>query len=197
LELRGVSCIPLEVCKPTRKSVVCSRSFGRAVETLAELKESVAFHVSRAAEKLRRDGLAASVLVVFVSTGRFGAEPYTNSAVLTLPVPTNFTPELIRHARRGVERVYREGSRYKKAGVMLFGLARAASAQGGLFETVDRARAERLMRTLDHVNARMGAETLRYAATGLKRDWRMICERRSPCYTTRWDELLLLGASRE
>jgi DNA polymerase V len=195
-ELRGVSCLPLAVCKPTRKSVVCSRSFGRSVETRAELCESVAFYVSRAAEKLRRDKLAATVLVVFVSTGRFGEDQYSNSAVLSLPVPTNFTPELIRYARRGVGRIYREGLRYKKAGVMLFGLARASNSQGGLFDKVDRGRADRLMQMLDQVNARMGAETLRYAAAGLRRDWRMLCERRSPCYTTRWDELLILRLPR-
>jgi DNA polymerase V len=189
-ELRGVSCLPLEVCKPARKSVVCSRSFGRAVETVAQLNEAVAFHVSRAAEKLRRGKLVASVLVVFVSTGRFGGEHYSNSAVLSLSAATSFTPELIRHARLGVGRIYRAGLRYKKAGVMLLGLARAPAVQGGLFDAVDRARAERLMQTLDQVNARMGAETLRYAAAGLRRDWRMLCERRSPCYTTRWDELL-------
>ncbi|MDT7604052.1 MAG: polymerase [Acidobacteriota bacterium] len=197
LELRGVSCLPLVVCKPTRKSIICSRSFGRPVETLAELNEAVAFHVSRAAEKLRRDSLAAAVLVVFVSTGRYSDERYDNSAVLSLGVATNFTPELIRHARRGVERIYREGLRYKKAGVMLFGLSRANAAQGGLFDTVDRARAARLMQTLDRINARMGAETLRYAAAGLKREWRMLCERRSPCYTTSWDELLPVPSRRE
>ncbi|MFL6229139.1 MAG: Y-family DNA polymerase [Pyrinomonadaceae bacterium] len=197
LELRGVSCLPLTVCRPARKSVICSRSFGRAVEALAELEEAVAFHVSRAAEKLRRDCLTASVLVVFISTGRCGEEPYHNSAVLSLGTATSFTPELIRAARGGVARIYRAGLRYKKAGVMLLGLARASAAQGGLFDRVDRARADRLMRTLDEVNARMGAETLRYAAAGLRRDWRMLCERRSPSYTTNWDELLLVHPPRK
>jgi DNA polymerase V len=54
---------------------------------------------------------------------------------------------------------------------------------------VDRVRAERLMRAVDAVNARMGAETLRFASSGYGRGWKMRRERCSPCYTTRWDEL--------
>jgi DNA polymerase V len=171
LELRGTSCIPLVVCQPTRKSVICSRSFGRRVETLAELREAIAYHTSRAAEKLRRAHLAATVIVVFVSTDRFREEShYRNSTTLNLNVATDFTPELIRHARRGVERIYRAGFRYKKAGVMLLALVPASPAQSGMFDAVDRARAGRLMRAVDDVNRRMGAETLRFAASGIARD---------------------------
>jgi DNA polymerase V len=45
------------------------------------------------------------------------------------------------------------------------------------------------MRAVDAVNARMGAETLRFAASGLGRGWRMRRERCPPCYTTRREEL--------
>jgi DNA polymerase V len=77
---------------------------------------------------------------------------------------------------------------------MLLDLVPAATAQPAMFGAADRARAGRLMRTLDEVNARMGHRALRYAATGLRRDWQMLSERRSPRHTTRWDELLLLPA---
>ncbi len=193
LELRGTSCIPLVAARPDRKSVVCSRSFGRAVESLAELREAVAFHASRAAEKLRRSRLAASVVVVFVSSARSGAGPhYSNSSLLGLSAATDFTPELIAHASRGVGRIYRPGVRYKKAGVMLLGLVPASPAQGVMFDTIDRERGRRLMRAVDSVNERMGAETLRFAAAGTERGWEMLRERRSPRYTTNWDELLRL-----
>jgi DNA polymerase V len=197
LELRGVSCLPLELCQPTRKSAVCSRSFGRPVESLAGLSEAVAAYASRAAEKIRRERLAAGALAVFVSTGRSGGGPqYSNSAVIALPVATNYTPELIGSARRGVERIYRAGFRYKKAGVMLLGLVPESPAQGGMFDRVDRERAGRLMSAVDEINARMGRDTVRFAGSGLRRGWRMLSGHRSPRYTTRWDELLLLNTRR-
>lgn len=193
LELRGVSCLPLTLCPPDRKSVVCSRSFGRPVETLNELREAAAFHACRAAVKLCRARLAANVLVVFAATGRFEhAGRYENSATLTLPAPTDYTPELIRHALLGVEEIYRAGLKFKKAGVMLLDLAPAAPAQSAMSDATDRARAARLMQTLDDITARMGHRALRFAAAGFDQRWRMLSHERSPRCTTRWAELLRL-----
>ena len=52
-ELRGISCLPLEQCPPPKQGITCSRSFGRPVTTLAEMREAVAAYTARAAEKLR------------------------------------------------------------------------------------------------------------------------------------------------
>ena len=52
-----------------------------------------------------------------------------------------------------------------------------------------------MMRTLDYVNRRMGHRALRYAATGLRHEWGMLSEHRSPRCTTRWNEMLLLAAA--
>jgi DNA polymerase V len=202
-ELRGVPCLPLELCPPPRRSVTVSRSFGRTIENLEDLCEAVSFFTTRAAEKLRRGRLAAGVLIVFLATNRFGAEAhYEGSAVVHLPVPTALTAELIGYARRAVEQAFRPGRRYKKAGVMLLELVPESPAQGGLFDRVNRARARRVLETVDAVNRRFGAGTLRFAASGLEYrnqrkqlpNWRTICDRRSPRYTTRWDELLTLSA---
>ncbi|CAA9309126.1 Error-prone, lesion bypass DNA polymerase V (UmuC) [uncultured Leptolyngbya sp.] len=92
LELGGMSCMPIELCPQPKKMTCVSRSFGRPVESLAELQEAVATYASRAAEKLRRDGLAAWVLTVFVNTNRFQDEPqYYNCSTTYLPVATSDT----------------------------------------------------------------------------------------------------------
>jgi DNA polymerase V len=75
-ELRGIRCLSLEQCPQQKKSVTCSRSFGILVESLDDLREAVAVYTSRVAERLRRAWLAASVVIVFISTDRFSAEPY-------------------------------------------------------------------------------------------------------------------------
>jgi DNA polymerase V len=70
-ELRGIACIEMEDAPPSRKSIMASRSFGQALHTRQEMEEAVATYTARAAEKLRRQQLAASRLVVFVMTNRF------------------------------------------------------------------------------------------------------------------------------
>ena len=62
MELRGVSCLPLEVCPPSKKSLTCSRSFGKSTPALSDLREAVAYFTTRVAEKLRRGRLAAGVI---------------------------------------------------------------------------------------------------------------------------------------
>ena len=58
-ELKGRSCLDLETCPTPKQGITCSRAFGRPVSTLAEMEEAVSSYVSRAAEKLRGEGLAA------------------------------------------------------------------------------------------------------------------------------------------
>jgi len=195
-ELRGRSCLALEDCPPPKQGITCSRAFGRSVCTLAEMEEAVSSYVSRAAEKLRGEGLAATVLTVFIMTNAFTDEPhYRNSVTCELPMATDTTSELIRAGLKGLRRIYRDGYRYKKAGVMCTALVPASQVQPDLFDQQDRPKSKRLMTALDAVNDRWGAGTLQYAASGLTKAWQTHCHHRSPAYTTDWAELPVAHAS--
>ncbi|MGE4298078.1 MAG: Y-family DNA polymerase [Desulfovibrionaceae bacterium] len=196
LELRGKSVLPMEDAPPPRQSIVCSRSFGRPVASLAEMREAVAAYVSRAAEKLRGQGGVASHCQVFVMTNPHKDEPqYANAHVGRLAVASCHTPTLIALALRSLEGIYRDGYVYKKAGVVLTGIEPAATRQLSLLELppvgdpVRAARNETLMAALDRVNEKWGRATLQYAAAGLGRPWAMRQLRKSPRYTTCWAEL--------
>jgi DNA polymerase V len=192
LELRGLSCLPLELCPPPKKMRTVSRSFEHPVESRAELKEAIATYTSRAAAKLRGDNLIAGVLTVFVMTNQFiHNEPqYQNSASISLPVATNDTAELIHYAMRATDTIFRKGYRYKRAGVNLTELIPDTIEQRNLFDDLNkRERSRQLMQVIDNINRKFGSETVRYATTGLKRDWQMKAVCRSPRFTTRWDEL--------
>lgn len=194
-ELRGRSCLDLDACPAPKQGITCSRSFGRSVCTLAEMEEAVSSYISRAAEKLRGEGLAATLLTVFLMTNAFTNEPqYRNSVTYSLPVGTDTTSELIRAALHGLRTIYRDGYRYKKAGVMFTALVPASQVQPDLFDHQDRPRSKRLMTALDAINDRWGAGTLQYAASGLTKAWKTQFHRRSPTYTTDWDELPVVNA---
>jgi DNA polymerase V len=191
-ELNGRSCLPLELVAPPRHSLMVSRSFGRPLTRRAPMKEALLHFVSRAAEKLRRQGLMTSHLMVFVMTNQFStARPwYSQSATMRLPYPTDFTPDLIHAAVPLLERIYRPGFHYQKGGVMLMDLSPAAYHRRDLFDTRDQARQARLMRALDQLNANHGARTVHVGHVGGRRPaWAMRQAFRSPRYTTRWTEL--------
>jgi len=189
-ELRGISCLPLEMVRSARKSVLCSRSFGRAVENLEELKQAIAEFTSQAAETLREERLSAKRLTVFCITRPHSEEARTHSRTVELPVATDSTPELICTALRETEKIFFPGGRFKKAGVAFSGLVPADEVQTDIFDDKNRQRAGKLMQALDEINGRLGAGALRYAASGIQQPWRMKSSHRSKRFTTRWEELL-------
>ncbi len=195
LELQGFACIPLELCPQPRKSIIVSRSFGRPIELLSELQEAIATYSTRAAEKLRREKLAANILTVLVMTNRFKDTPqYNNSVTIALPVGTNDTAELIHYALKGTAAIYQSGYQFKKAGVMMLDLIPKNVFQPNLFDRKDRERSQKLMETMDLINSKFGAGTVQFAAAGLSKPWQMRTAMRSSCYTTRWDELMVVKA---
>ena len=86
--------------------------------------------------------------------------------------------------------IWREGYRYKKAGVMLLDLAPANAIQGALFAAPDTPASQARMRALDVINRRYGRGTLIVGAAGVKSAWRLRREHVSKNYTTSWSELL-------
>ncbi|ADH84870.1 Y-family DNA polymerase [Desulfurivibrio alkaliphilus] len=195
MELRGIPCLPLEQCPPPSQSITTSRSFGRPVYEPAELKEALATYVGIAAEKLRAQRLTTGSLQVFLATSRFGAQQrqYANSTVVTLPSPCASTTELIRHAAKALQHIFRVGHAYQKVGVILLELTPAGRLQPNLFQAQPDQRQEALMAAMDTINHKWGRETLHSAATGLLRDWKNRQNRKSPAYTTSWHELPLVG----
>ena len=187
-ELMGISCYPLEQNPPAKKSIAVSRSFGRPVESVEELKEAIASYCSRGGEKLRQYGLAAGLMTVYVTTSRFIKNRYFNSHTVEFPVATSDTKELIGGALLCIDRLYRRGFAFKKAGIVLSSLVSENRIQRNLFDSVDRAKSRRLMQAIDAVNTGLNCP-LRWAAEGLNQPWKVKFNRRSYRYTTRWDEL--------
>lgn len=202
LELRGLPCIGTEeqgAPPALRHTVVSSRSFAGRITDVAMLREALATHAALAGARLRRAGLVAGGLTVHLRTARHdeaAALRCDDSVALPLPMPTADTAAFIRLAHQGLDRMFRPGYPYAKAGVMLYGLERAGARQGSLLAladgTVERdAARERLMAVADQVNARYGRGTLRHAAEGLDEEapWHMRQRHRSPRHTTAWTEL--------
>ncbi len=198
-ELRGRRCLDLETTPPARKSVIRSRSFGQSVRTKKAVREAVATHAGRAAEKIRAADRVAPLLQVFVQAGPSAIElTYSNAAATPLEPPSNHTPTLLRAARRCLDRIWRDGADYRKAGVMLSGLRPETPRQAHLFDAGDRPEQQRLMQAVDQLNRTMGRGTVGWASALVNEpqsaNWTMQRQQRSPRYTTRWDELRVVQA---
>lgn len=199
LELRGQSAFERENPETPSGSISCSRSFGSPVLDFQSLSEAVAHYTARAAEKLRREKLLAKgVNVYFQYYPEFsslpGGAPHLpggcDARSIVFADPLSGTPEMLSSILPELRGLFRPGRRYKKAGVLFFGLESAAIRQQDLFSdpALDRKR-ERLAETVDKINRIHGRGTLFHLAEGIRKPWAMKREMLSPCYTTDWNQL--------
>jgi len=194
-ELRGTPCIPLEITPPNKKLITVSRSFGAATASLDELRAAIAFYTARAAEKLRRQKLAAGAVTVFIETDRFKPGPqYSNSVTLNVAPKSDNTWELRELAFSGLARIYKPEYDYRRAGVTLGGLELADLVAKRLWEDDWYERQRRLMAAVDRLNGKYGRDTVRCGLFHTEGLWRTRFAKRSPRYTTRWSEICEVAA---
>lgn len=192
-ELNGVPCLETQTNQP-RKQIISSRSFGKRVTELSELEEAVSHYTTIAARKLRKQKCVASALYVFVQTNRHREHDpqYSNSFTFSFPSPTADTRYLIQIAKHCLGKIYRKNYTYNKAGIMLLDISNEKTRQYDLLMDVVDNKSERVMELMDKINKNLGKNTIFLAAEGIERRWLIKCDRRSPRYTTRWDELPLV-----
>lgn len=193
-ELNGVSCMPLTMAPGQRKMISVTRMFGRPVETWEDMREALAAHASRAAEKARQHGLEAVALQVFFHTSPHAPEPFFNAQRAFEIEPTADSRDLIRHAVNAARSIWRPGLRYAKAGVILPDLVMASEAPRDLLPTTDPVKSEKLMTALDGLNARFGRGTIRPGGIRAVTPWSSRANNRSPRYTTRLSDLMEVHA---
>ena len=174
MELRGVPCIDLEKTPSKRKSCVVSRSFGKRVEKLQEMKEAVANYSLNASEKIRSESLNTKSITIFIRTSpfqsRFGY--YSNSKTIDFPIATDNSIEIVKAAIEGLESIFKNGYRYQKAGIMLTGLSNSNEGEN-LFSSEKDKKIGNLMRSIDKTNYRYGRSTLSLASAGIQKRWNM------------------------
>ncbi|MBN8446750.1 MAG: translesion error-prone DNA polymerase V subunit UmuC [Gammaproteobacteria bacterium] len=122
-ELNGESCLALEAIAANKKEIVSSRAFSERITELHLMQQAVAEYVHRACEKLRAQQSRAKQLTVFVRTSPFsdaGRDPfYSNSATAALVLPSDDTRDFLHLAECLLRKIWKDGYRYAKSGVML------------------------------------------------------------------------------
>ena len=191
MELRGISCIDLETEESKRKSCCVSRSFGKKVESLDKLKESITTHCLNAAEKIRTDKQTTRAVTIFIRTSPFdkNRKYYSNSITIELPVATNNSIELVKTAISGLKKIYKYGYFYQKAGIILSKLRDASEKELNLLAPILENKSKPLMRAIDFTNAKYGRNAISIAQAGITNDWKMRREHSSKIDTASFDFL--------
>ena len=190
-ELRGEQCLELEEFSPTKQQIICSRSFGHRITQYSDMHQAICAYAERAAEKLRGERQFCRFVSVFLRTSPHADNEiyYGNQASVKLLIPSNDTRDIINAATNALRRVWIDGHRYMKAGVMLADFFSNGVAQLNLFDdNSQRRNSATLMGAIDKLN-KSGKGKVWFAGQGFEKSWTMKREMLSPAYTTRYSDL--------
>ena len=166
LELRGVRCYPFERTFGSRKSIAHTRSFGKAVTDYVELKNCVLNFSVRAVERMRRDGLAAKRVTVFLRTNRFKKNYSSFKLSYKSVYHSDLKNEINKWALETFEKIFVPGLEYKKVGVILTDIVKVERMSSRLFERDVFERWRGLTDVIDELNYRYGRDTVKLASMG-------------------------------
>lgn len=190
LELNGVRALPLELTPPRKKMITRSRSFGEPVETYRDLHNAVSVFLMSAVDEMRKQKLSTRSLQVFASTSRYLPDAQSDQFTFRSAYPSNNLFELQEWAHNCLDRIFKKGLVYKKAGVSLGALIPDEGVTERLYKSERlQVRYEKLNNAVDEINRKFGRGTIRLAAANLG-GWQAKAEMRSPRYTTRVDEIM-------
>lgn len=184
LELRGICCLDEPLSEAAPKSIVRSQSFSKEIFSLTQLQEIVSYDAARAAERLRSSNLQTRFLSLFLYS-----KELCYSASTTLSCSTSYSPILIAAAKECLLRIFKEGLPYKKAGVCLSHFSSAEFEEKDLFAKTLSAKNGTALEVMEQINRSFGKRTLFYAAEGVDRSWQPKSTKRSPAYTSMWDQI--------
>ena len=190
-ELNAVDCIDI-TDRPERQSISQSRTFQTGISDRATIEKALVDFMSYCAEKMRKQGSVCQQFIVYAHTSRFAEQDrHVIHQVVTLPIPTAITSELVRHMLVALRRQWRAYP-YKKAGVVLMNLSPAANQQQVLFDERPRERDERLQKAIDNINRQYGKPAVKIGTQILATDPKPLTkkEKLSPCYTTNIREIM-------
>lgn len=193
-ELHGRPCIEFEAHIPDKQQIMVSRSFSKEINTVEEITQQISLFTSMAAEKLRKQGSVCHAIQVFLLTNRFRheQEQHYDNQLITLQAPSDSTVELVDIAVKTTAAIFRSGTYYKKAGVILTQFTPKESVQTVLFDEVDREKHDKLMLAMDKINEKQGQRTVVVATAGFD-GVKMNRNHLSQNYTTNWNDILVIN----
>lgn len=191
-ELNGIQCIALESVPEPNKQIVCSRSFGQAVNSRDALKSALIYHIEHACNKMRKQGLFARQMVIFAHTNRFKDNYISSSVNLTFSAALDSFRYVSQHLDEALSVIYKPGINYKKAGVIITELVNQDYNNVDLFDNVS-IRHDELLPTLENIKRHFGKTSIKLASANLSNSWQMQQNNMSKKYTTCLDEILAVA----
>jgi len=189
-DLEGISKIALDEVK-SKRAIATTRSFEYTFSDIDNIKERISTFANSCAEKLRKQESSCHMIIVMLSSDRHkkDLEQHRASKVVKFSFPTDSSLTICKHAVEAVSSIFKEGIKYKRAGVIVTGLVPTFSHQLNIFEH-ENPKHKPLMTAIDGINKKYKDYKIKLGNQDLERTWKMRQERLSPRYTTNINDII-------
>jgi len=162
-ELLGEDCIPMRQ-DAANKSVSHTRTFPKMLETKEQLSAEIAGFAASCAATMRKQHTLARDINVFIATNHYRADlpQYNADKTVKLITPTNLSGTLIKECLKILDSIYKEGYKYKRAGVTVRNITDDKAVQTDLFD-YDAEEYEKMHKAAgaaDEINTKLGRGTI-------------------------------------
>ncbi len=189
-DLEGVPTLKLDEIK-TKRAIATTRSFEYTFSDIDNIKERISTFANSCAEKLRKQESSCHMIIVMLSSDRHkkNLEQHRASKVVKFSFPTDSSLTICKHAVEAVSAIFKEGIKYKRAGVIVTGLVPTFNHQLNIFEH-ENPKHKPLMTAIDGINKKYKDYKIKLGNQDLERTWKMRQERLSPRYTTSINDII-------
>jgi len=189
-DLEGISKIALDEVK-SKRAIATTRSFEYTFSDIENIKERISTFATSCAEKLRKQESSCHMIIVTLSSDRHkkDLEQHRASRVVKFSFPTDSSLTICKHAVEAVSSIFKEGIKYKRAGVIVTGIVPTYNHQLDMFEH-ENPKHKPLMTAIDGINKKYKDYKIKLGNQDLERTWKMRQERLSPRYTTNINDII-------
>lgn len=191
-ELLGVNCFDFGENSKKKQEIMCSRTFASSIWDKRVLKEAIANYATTACERMRAQKSLCKKIEIFFRTSPYhSGEDHYVFEVEKLECFSRDTFYIIEKCFEMVERSFRKGVAYKKAGVRLGNFCDEDSLQFDLFTDLTQfKKRDLLMDVIDGVNWRQGEMSVKSLACGTDAEsFRMNRDYKSSNFVCSWKEI--------
>lgn len=191
MELEGKSVLELDDPTQDKKSIAVTRTFKNKLADYNEIKERVSTFASVCAEKLRKQkSCCHSIIVILIKEDQQESRSRSYfSQMETLAFTSNSTLTLSNTAVGLLKKMFENGERYSKAGVIVTGIIPENQKQFHLFEE-ENPKHLKLMQIMDAYHKKVGERKIRLGNQDLQHTWKMKQDHLSNKYTTEFAQIL-------
>ncbi|MBD3906743.1 Y-family DNA polymerase [Chryseobacterium muglaense] len=173
-ELLGIRQYDISFSEPN-KQIATTRTFDTGTDDFDFIQERVVTFSAECSRKLRNQKSCCRHVTVYLTTNFFRPDQpqYSNSFTITLPNPYNSSIEIAKYAKIALNRVYKKGFQYKKAGVILSTFVPENERIISLYDDDLFPKHKPVMDAVDSINKKLGVPKVKLAGMNLVKTWIM------------------------